>query len=56
MELLTMHPGVDFDEIRAATSWLIASPARRVVTAEPRAEDLGVLRTEVDRDGHYLGR
>ena len=56
MELRTMHPGVDFDEIRAATSWPIALPDQREMTPEPTAIDLSVLRTEIDRDGHYLGR
>jgi glutaconate CoA-transferase subunit B len=54
MQILTLHPGVDFEEVRAATGWPIAPPPRLAVTPEPTEDELMVLRHEVDRDGHYL--
>lgn len=44
MVIRTLHPGVEFDEVRAATGWAIAPPRARAVTPPPTAEELRVLR------------
>jgi len=54
MQILTLHPGVRYEDIRAATGWPIAAPTRRAVTTEPTVDELHVLRTEADRQGYYL--
>jgi glutaconate CoA-transferase subunit B len=56
MQILSLHPGVDYEQVRVATGWPIAPPRRQTVTPPPSAEELRVLRTEVDRNGQYLGR
>jgi glutaconate CoA-transferase subunit B len=54
MQILTLHPGVQYEDVRAATGWPIAPPKKPAITPEPTAEELHTLRTTVDRDGHYL--
>jgi glutaconate CoA-transferase, subunit B len=55
MELESLHPGVDLDQLHAAMAWI---PRRRdpVVTTEPpTAEELRLIRHELDPDGIYTG-
>jgi glutaconate CoA-transferase subunit B len=54
MQILTLHPGVEYDDVRAATGWPIAPPRGDAITREPTPEELRILRTDVDREGHYL--
>lgn len=54
MQIRTLHPGVSYEEARAATGWDIARPALAPVTPEPSSDELRILRTDVNRDGGYL--
>jgi len=55
MRILSLHPQVTYDDVRAATGWDIPRPARLAVTPEPEPEALRILREEVDPAGLYLG-
>ncbi len=54
MRILTLHPHVTYEEVRAATGWPIPPPAALAVTPEPTAEEIRILRDEVDPGGQYL--
>lgn len=52
MRLASVHPGVSVDDVAAATGFEVLPPAGVVpVTARPTAEELHLLRTEVDPTG-----
>jgi glutaconate CoA-transferase subunit B len=51
MRLVSVHPGVTVDQVRARTGFELVIPGQVPVTAAPSAEELRVLRTRVDRDG-----
>lgn len=59
MEILTLHPGVKADEVVAQTGFALPAPDKVKVTAEPTADELRVLREEIDpyrlRDLESLG-
>jgi glutaconate CoA-transferase subunit B len=55
MRILSLHPQVTYDEVRAATGWNIPPPAVSAVTPEPDPEALRILRQDVDPGGLYLG-
>jgi glutaconate CoA-transferase, subunit B len=55
MRILSLHPNVTYEEVRAATGWAIQPPARHTVTPEPGPEELRILREEVDPTRRYLG-
>ena len=49
MRLASLHPGVTADQVQEATGFEIAMPDGDVpTTARPTAEELHILRTEVD--------
>jgi glutaconate CoA-transferase subunit A len=48
LELISSHPGVSLDEIRAETGFEIILAQNYHVTVPPTAEELRVLRTEID--------
>lgn len=52
--LSAIHPGVTVDEVRQATGWPLKISAELQQTAPPEAEDLRLLRTELDPAGAYL--
>ena len=55
MELESLHPGVDLEQLQAAMAWI---PRRRdpVATTEPpSAEELRLIRDELDPAGTYTG-
>jgi glutaconate CoA-transferase subunit B len=54
MRILTLHPGVTYDEVRDTTGWPIPPPATLAVTPRPTAAEIRILREEVDPGGHYL--
>lgn len=55
MRIRSLHPGVSADEVVAATGFELAAPAGELpVTPEPTAEELRVLREEVDPTGARL--
>ena len=53
MTLATLHPGVDFDEVRSNMAWdpRVADDVRE--TSAPTDEELRVLREELDPQGVY---
>ena len=55
MRIRTLHPGVTYDDMRAATGWPIPPPEDVAVTPEPIEEELRILR-EIDPEGYYLGK
>jgi glutaconate CoA-transferase subunit B len=55
MRIRSLHPGVGYDEVRAATGWPIPPPDGLTVTCEPIAEELRLLR-DMDPGGYYLGK
>ena len=56
MMLLSIHPGVTVADITANTGFDILIPEAYGVTQEPTAEDLRILREEVDPHGYVVGR
>ncbi len=49
MRLASLHPGVSVEDVRANTGFEIVMPAGEIpVTAAPTADELRILRTEVD--------
>ena len=52
MRLASLHPGVSVEQVQAATGFEILLPSGDVgTTARPTAEELHILRTEVDPTG-----
>jgi glutaconate CoA-transferase subunit B len=53
MRLDSIHPGVTLDQVRETMGWepKVASPLR--VTPEPTADELRLIREELDPDGAY---
>ena len=55
MRLASLHPGVSADDVQAATGFEVLLPVGEVpATARPSAEELHLLRTEVDPTGARL--
>lgn len=51
MEILTLHPGVTADEVTKNTGFAVPIPADIKLTAAPTAEELRLLREEIDPNG-----
>ncbi|MFC7328938.1 CoA-transferase subunit beta [Marinactinospora rubrisoli] len=49
LTLVRVHPGVELEDVRAATGWDLAVSADLAVTPEPTAEELAVLRSLTGR-------
>lgn len=56
MEVLSLHPGVTPDRVRAATGFDLAIPEPVPETAPPTAEELAILRGQVDPYRYVIGR
>jgi len=56
MVLHSLHPGVTFDEVQAEISWELKSISSPEETMPPSAEELRIMREELDPDGIYTGR
>ncbi len=56
MQLESLHPGVTFDQVQEHTGFSLRQSARLDETEPPRAEELRILREEVDPDGYIIGR
>jgi glutaconate CoA-transferase subunit B len=56
MEVLSLHPGVTLDQIRAATGFELGVREPLAVTEPPTAHELQILREEVDPYRYVLGR
>ena len=54
MILAALHPGIRAAEAQANTSWPLKTSATLYVTEPPRAEELRILREELDPQGIYL--
>jgi glutaconate CoA-transferase subunit B len=56
MMVLSRHPGVSLDQVRAATSFKLEVADAQAVTPAPEGEELRLLREEVDPHRYLLGR
>ena len=52
--LTGMHPGVTFDQIQENTGWALKQAEDSVITKSPNAEELRILREELDPMGIYI--
>ncbi len=53
MVLRSVHPGIDADDVRAKVAWPLRSAAQLETTKPPSAEELRIVRDELDPDGLY---
>jgi glutaconate CoA-transferase subunit B len=56
MEVLSLHPGVTLDQVRAATGFELGVREPLAVTEPPTPHELRILREEVDPYRYVLGR
>lgn len=54
MAAVSLHPGVTWDDVVAATSFEIDRTTALPITEAPTAHELQLLRTRIDPDGVYL--
>lgn len=54
MILTALHPGVTMEQVQANTGWAIRAAAVLHTTEPPTAEELRILREELDPTGIYL--
>jgi glutaconate CoA-transferase subunit B len=54
MRLVTIHPGVTLEEVRAATGWDLRVARGLAATPAPTAEELRLIREELDPEGVYV--
>lgn len=54
MRLKALHPGVTVDEVKANTGFELLIPKTVEVNAPPSAEELRLLREEIDREKFYI--
>ncbi len=55
-QLVSLHPGISFDEVAANTGFPLHRPDSIAVTPLPSAEELRILREEIDPKSVYLGQ
>ena len=55
MALASVHPGVTVDEVKEAVSWPLRVASDLQVTEPPTAEELYLIREELDKEGAYTG-
>ena len=53
MELRSLHPGVTLDQAREHTGWDLRVAEDLAETAPPTAEELRLIRQELDPEGSY---
>lgn len=53
MTLTALHPGVDLTDVAENTGWAMATSPRLAETPAPTAEELRLLREELDPEGIY---
>jgi glutaconate CoA-transferase subunit B len=53
MRLDSLHPGATLDEVRATIAWEPKISASLATTPEPTAEELRLVREELDPGGVY---
>jgi len=56
MEVLSLHPGVDQDQVQAGTGFALGFREPLAVTEPPTERELQILRDEVDPHRYVLGR
>ena len=56
MEILSVHPGVTLEQVREATGFDLGAHEPLAMTAAPSAEELRLLREEVDPHRYVVGR
>jgi glutaconate CoA-transferase subunit B len=56
MEVLSLHPGVTLEQVRAATDFELGARERPDTTRPPTERELEILREEVDPHRYILGR
>jgi glutaconate CoA-transferase subunit B len=56
MQVLSLHPGVTMEQVRANTGFAIDAVEAVATTAAPGEEELRILREEVDPHRYLLGR
>jgi glutaconate CoA-transferase subunit B len=56
MQVLSLHPGVTFEEVQAATGFALEAVSPLAETPPPGKEELHLLRDEVDPHRYVLGR
>jgi glutaconate CoA-transferase subunit B len=56
MQVRSLHPGVTPEQVHAATGFRLDLAGPRATTAPPTAEELRILREEVDPHRYILGR
>jgi glutaconate CoA-transferase subunit B len=56
MEIISPHPGVEMEQVRAATGFELGVRGPVAVTQPPGEEELRILREEVDPHRYLLGR
>jgi len=54
MRLVTVHPGVSLDDVRAATGWDLRVADDLQTTPAPTGEELRLIREELDPKGVYV--
>lgn len=54
MRLKALHPGVTMDEVKANTGFELLIPANVGLNVPPGAEELRLLREEIDREKFYI--
>ncbi len=52
--LTALHPGATFEDVQANTGWAVRAAAELRHTDPPTAEELRILREELDPDKIYL--
>lgn len=55
MQLVSLHPGVGLDDVRASIGWRIRVVASPQQTQSPTSEELRIIREELDTLGLYSG-
>jgi glutaconate CoA-transferase subunit B len=56
MEIISLHPGVELEQVRATTGFELGVREPVVVTPPPGEEEMRILREEVDPHRYLLGR
>lgn len=56
MQLLSLHPGVNLDQVRRATGFVLELKEPLAVTEPPTERELYILRDEVDPHRYIIGR
>ncbi|MDX9830827.1 MAG: CoA-transferase [Anaerolineae bacterium] len=56
MVLSSVHPGVSVEEVQAGVGWPLKIAADLATTEPPTAEELRLIREELDPDGVYTGK